>query len=47
MYFMDHAPPHFHAEYNENDAPIAIDSMAVVSGRLPVRVGVPKSVGEY
>ena len=37
MYFMDHAPPHFHAEYNENEALIAIDSMAVVSGSLPVR----------
>lgn len=37
MYFADHAPPHFHAEYAEYEARIAIDSLAVISGRLPAR----------
>lgn len=46
-HFTDHAPPHFHAEYNEDEALIAIDSIAVVSGSLHVRVVVPQSVGEY
>jgi len=37
MYFADHAPPHFHAEYSEHEARIAISSLAVLSGRLPPR----------
>ena len=37
MYFADHAPPHFHAEYAEAEAKIAIDSFAVISGKLPPR----------
>ncbi|MBY0494443.1 MAG: DUF4160 domain-containing protein [Cyanobacteria bacterium] len=37
MYFADHAPPHFHAEYAEHEVRIAIDSLAVVSGALPAR----------
>ena len=37
MYFADHAPPHFHAEYAEFEARIAIDSLAVLSGNLPPR----------
>jgi hypothetical protein len=37
MYFADHAPPHFHAEYSEHEARIAIHSLAVLSGRLPPR----------
>ena len=37
MYFADHAPPHFHAEYAEHEARIAIDTLAVVSGTLPPR----------
>ena len=37
MYFADHAPPHFHAEYAEQEVRIAIDSLAVISGRLPPR----------
>jgi hypothetical protein len=37
MYFADHAPPHFHAEYAEHEARIAIDSLAVLSGSLPPR----------
>lgn len=37
MYFADHAPPHFHAEYAEHEARIAIDSLALLSGQLPPR----------
>ncbi len=37
MYFADHAPPHFHAEYAEFEARVAIESLAVISGRLPPR----------
>ena len=37
MYFADHAPPHFHAEYAEHEARIAISSLAVLSGDLPPR----------
>jgi hypothetical protein len=37
MYFADHAPPHFHAEYAEHEARIAIDSLALISGKLPPR----------
>jgi len=37
MYFADHAPPHFHAEYADAEARIAIDSLGVISGTLPAR----------
>jgi hypothetical protein len=37
MYFNDHAPPHFHAHYNETVAVIAIDSLQVLEGSLPRR----------
>lgn len=37
MSFADHAPPHFHAEYAEHEARIAIGSLAVLSGNLPPR----------
>jgi hypothetical protein len=37
MYFNDHAPPHFHAHYNEKVAVIAIDSLQVLEGSLPRR----------
>ena len=37
MYFADHAPPHFHAEYAEFEARIAIETLAVLSGNLPGR----------
>lgn len=37
MYFADHAPAHFHAEYAEHEARIAIESLAVMSGTLPPR----------
>ena len=37
MYFADHVPPHFHAEYAEAEVRVAIDSLAVISGKLPPR----------
>ena len=37
MYFADHAPPNFHAEYAEHEARFAIDSLALISGKLPSR----------
>ena len=37
MYFADHAPPHFHAEYAEFEARISIETLAVLSGNLPAR----------
>ena len=37
MYFADHQPPHFHAEYAEHEARIAIESLTVISGKLPPR----------
>jgi hypothetical protein len=37
MYFADHAPPHFHAEYAEHETKTAIDTLAIISGKLPPR----------
>jgi hypothetical protein len=37
MYFGDHAPPHFHADYAGSEAVISIHSGAVLGGKLPPR----------
>jgi len=37
MYYRDHAPPHFHARYGENEAVIKIADFAVIEGYLPPR----------
>ena len=37
MFFNDHAPPHFHAEYGEFKATIDIKTLSVLSGTLPRR----------
>lgn len=37
MYFMDHAPPHFHAIYGEHEAAIRIDDQEPLAGFLPVK----------
>ena len=37
MYYNDHAPPHFHAEYGGSVMLVAIDSLAVIAGKLPPR----------
>jgi len=38
FYYREHAPPHFHAVYGEHEAQIALESQAVLQGRLPGRV---------
>ena len=36
MYYRDHAPPHFHAEYGEYEITVEIDT-GVVAGKFPRR----------
>ena len=38
MYFKEHNPPHFHAEYNEFKATFDMKSLGVLEGDLPPRV---------
>lgn len=38
MYYNDHAPPHFHAEYSGDEALYEIDTLRVYAGELPRRV---------
>ena len=37
MYFGDHPPPHFHAEYSGASAVIDIENVSIISGSLPPR----------
>jgi Domain of unknown function (DUF4160) len=37
MYFLDHGPPHFHAERAEHAAKVAISSGEIYEGALPGR----------
>jgi hypothetical protein len=37
MYYDDHNPPHFHAEYGEREALIEINTLALIAGNLPAR----------
>ncbi len=37
MYYDDHNPPHFHAEYNDNKALVDINKARVIKGFLPSR----------
>jgi hypothetical protein len=37
MFYNDHLPPHFHAEYGEYEALYAIDTLATIGGELPRR----------
>ena len=37
MYFNEHLPLHFHAEYGEAEAVYRIDTLDVIRGRLPRR----------
>lgn len=37
MFWDDHDPPHFHAEYGEHAAVIEIRTLAVIGGQLPGR----------
>ena len=38
MFFNEHNPPHFHAEYNEHKASILIKSFGILEGKLPSKV---------
>ena len=35
MYYNDHMPPHFHAEYNGQKALVDINNIQVIRGSLP------------
>jgi hypothetical protein len=37
MYFNDHVPPHFHAEYGENEAVYTIETLEIMRSELPRR----------
>lgn len=37
MYYDDHHPPHFHAEYGGDEAVISIDTLDIIAGELPRR----------
>ncbi|MBK9274071.1 MAG: DUF4160 domain-containing protein [Flavobacteriales bacterium] len=37
MYFMDHNPPHFHAEYQGQRAEFDIRTLELIAGSLPSR----------
>ena len=37
MFYNDHRPPHFHAEYGGDIMRVAIDTLAVIGGELPPR----------
>ena len=37
MYFNEHLPSHFHAEYGETEAVYRIDTLDVIRGKLPRR----------
>ncbi len=37
MYFNDHTPAHFHAEYGELEAVYEIDTLEIMRGELPRR----------
>ena len=38
MYFNDHPPPHFHAEYGGSEALYEIQTLRIYKGKLPRRV---------
>lgn len=37
MYYRDHQPPHFHAEYGDDEVLILISDLSVYAGHLPRR----------
>lgn len=37
MYFQDHNPPHFHAEYQGMKAEYEIETLDILAGKLPNR----------
>lgn len=46
MFFREHGPPHFHAEYSGHQAVVGIEDLTVLRGRLPPRaLGIVKEWG--
>ncbi len=37
MYFDDHVPPHFHAQYNEHEEIFVIEDLTTYAGKLPTK----------
>lgn len=37
IYYDDHMPPHFHAQYNEYEELIIIETLEIYAGELPNR----------
>ena len=37
IFYDDHNPPHFHAEYGEHEALVNITTLAIIGGGLPPR----------
>ena len=37
MFYNDHNPPHFHAEYGNQQMVVDANTLAVIGGRLPPR----------
>jgi hypothetical protein len=37
MYYNDHNPLHFHAEYSRDQMVVDVNTLAVIGGRLPPR----------
>ena len=37
MFYEDHLPPHFHAEYGDHEAIIHIYTLGIIAGSLPHR----------
>ncbi len=37
MFYNDHLPPHFHAEYSGSEAWVNINTLAVIAGKLSPR----------
>ena len=38
IYYNEHNPPHFHAEYEDYKATFLIDDITLIEGKLPLRI---------
>jgi hypothetical protein len=38
MFYDDHAPPHFHASYGEDEIIVSLSPIAIMKGKVPNRV---------
>jgi uncharacterized protein DUF4160 len=47
MYFSDHEPAHFHAQYGEFEALVEIETLAILRGELPRRAMALVLAGVY